>query len=155
MTPNEIRPHLLDFESKGYTNPTLMYDVLKGLGVEYQTTYRGDHPLRGCELEFGLMRIQYGGPWTKPGVPMRARYRQTHWVAVAGEYVFDINGIHRPGYAGVDVGWLHGAWLPNQVWSKQLMPWLMKECCPKSDGTFWPTHGIEITDARFKPNQSK
>ena len=31
MTPEELRPHLFDFEKKGYTNPTLMFDVLKKL----------------------------------------------------------------------------------------------------------------------------
>lgn len=31
MTPEELRPHLFDFEQKGYTNPTLMFDVLRKL----------------------------------------------------------------------------------------------------------------------------
>ena len=33
LTPEQLRPHLLDFESKRYTNPTLMEDVLNGMGV--------------------------------------------------------------------------------------------------------------------------
>jgi hypothetical protein len=36
LTLDELRPHLLDFERKGYTNPSLMYAVLRGLGVLFQ-----------------------------------------------------------------------------------------------------------------------
>lgn len=31
MTLGELRPHIHDFEAKGYTNPTLMYRILDGL----------------------------------------------------------------------------------------------------------------------------
>lgn len=131
MTPNEIRPHLLDFEKKGYTNPTLMFDILKGLGVKHQCVYRADDPLGECDLRFGLMRVQWGGPWAKAGVPMQARYRQTHWVATAGDYIFDINAV----YYG---------WITFARWKDWLVPWIIRECVPKGDGTWWPTHGIEI-----------
>lgn len=139
LTPNELRPHLLDFESKGYTNPTLMYGVLDGLGVKWSQCYRGDvHPAPEHTPwpRFGLVRVQWGGPWTKPGVPMRARYRQTHWVASRGEpsrrEIFDVNGVKE-------------GWLPFRIWAEHLMPWLAEDCVPKWDGRFWPTHGIEVS----------
>ncbi len=86
LTPDELRPKLGDFEAKGYTNPTLMAAVLRAHGVRHRQTYRSDLPGR-FHLAFGLMRVQWAGPWTQPDVPMAARYRQTHWVAVAGDEV--------------------------------------------------------------------
>ena len=138
MTPAELRPHMLDFEAKGYTNPSLMYGVLDKLGVQYRQCYRGDGPASGHTLypRFGLVRIQWGGPWTKPGVPMRARYRQTHWIATRGEpsarEAFDINAI------------CVGGWLPWTEWATQLAPWLIREAVPKGSGEWWPTHSIEV-----------
>lgn len=135
MTPNQIRPHLLDFETKGYTNPTLMRQVLTNLGVQFQQTYRSDVPGAFPLVNYGLVRIQCGGPWTRPGVPMAARYRQTHWVAARNlsAEIFDINAIES------------GGWLPFATWANELYPSVISECAPKSDGTWWATHAYEIT----------
>ena len=138
LTPDEIRPKLGEFESKGYTNPTLMLAVLDRVGAKYQQTYRADIPKGWPQVKYGLMRIQWGGPWTKPGVPMRARYRQTHWIGVRGglllseSEVFDINAVNV------------GGWIPFANWADKLVPWLCAECVPKWDGTWWPTHAIEV-----------
>ena len=75
LTLDELRPRLGAFESKRYTNPTLMWAVLGRIGAEYRLVRPPDRwPI------FGLVRVQWEGPWTAPGVPMRARYRYTHWV---------------------------------------------------------------------------
>jgi hypothetical protein len=142
MTPAQLRPHLIDFEQKGYTNPSLMFAVLNNLKIEFRKSYRSDLPpdtrLNPYPL-FGLVRIQWGGPWTKPGVPMRVRYRQTHWVACRRGNskpeieIFAVNAMCR------------GGWLSFYEWSTKLIPWLIRECVPKGDGTWWPTHGIAIT----------
>lgn len=144
-TPDEMRPYLREFEQKCYTNPTLMLDILAGIkaawGWKFAVAYReriGDqiHPtVRYPQL--ALVRIQWGGPWTKPGVPVRARYRKTHWVAYKrsetnGERFFDINAM------------CVGGWIPREEWAGQLVPWLIRECVPKGDGTWWETHVIEI-----------
>lgn len=131
LTPDELRPKMGDFEAKGYTNPTLMADVLRAHGVRYRQAYRSDAPGR-CALAFGLMRVQWAGPWTRPGVPMAARYRQTHWVAMADDEVFDINAI------------CVGGWISRHEWETKLAPWLIREACPKGSGEWWPTHGWEI-----------
>lgn len=133
-TPAELRPHLLDFEQKGYTNPSLMFSILKKLGVQHRQTYRGDNltPDPMPHVEYGLVRVQWGGPWTRLGVPMAARYRQTHWIAMAGAEVFDVNAM------------CVGGWLPYAEWADQLVPWLIRECVPKGDGTWWQTHVIEV-----------
>ncbi len=133
LTPDQLRPHLGDFEQKGYTNPTLMLNVLTSLGATVRQVYRADAPCNNPPtLEFGVMRVQWGGPWTKPGVPMRVRYRQTHWIAASGDQAFDVNAM------------CVGGWMPWSEWSKQLVPWLIKECCPKGDGTWWITHAWEV-----------
>jgi hypothetical protein len=99
-TPDEIRPHMGDFEKKGYTNPTLMASILRDLGIAFQRVFENTGPERKpwCDdslPSFGLMRVQWGGPWTRDGVPMRARYRHTHWVAVdrsrGDTIIFDVN----------------------------------------------------------------
>ena len=105
MTPDELRPFMGDFERKYYTNPTLMFDILKRLGVGIRRLDKGVWPA------YGLVRIQWHGRWMNEGVPMAARYRHTHWIAhrdrpditIVGGYheVFDINCM------GVG-GWIHG-----------------------------------------------
>ena len=146
LTPDELRPMMGDFEQKGYTNPTLMLDVLKRAGVQYRQTYRSDEPKGFPMLKHGLVRVQWGGPWTKPGVPFAARYRQTHWVAMREDSreVFDINAM------------CTGGWLPFREWHDQLVPWLCKECVPKWDGNWWPTHALEVTpNAGLEPSGVK
>lgn len=137
MTPEEIRPHMLDFESRGHTTPTLMLDILKHLQIQYRQIYRSDNPSGVVALDYGLMRVQWGGPWTKPNVPMRARYRHTHWVGVrysdSKREVFDVNAM------------CAGGWLPWLEWAGQMVPWLLEQECPKGDGRWWPTHAIEVS----------
>lgn len=138
MTPDEIRPHLLDFESKGYTNPTLMFDILHGLSVPFKSIWRADEPSAHMRWpNFGLVRIQWAGSWMRPGVPMKARYRQTHWIAVRGggihdRQAFDINAM------------CAGGWIEWDKWAARLAPWLIRECVKGGNGDWWPTHCIEI-----------
>ena len=134
VTPEELRPKMGAFEEMGFTNPTLMAYVLRQHGVGYRETYRSDSPGR-CSLNFGLMRVQWAGPWCRSGVPMSARYRKTHWVAVAGEEVFDINAISV------------GGWITRQLWESRLVPWLIREAVPRASGEWWPTHGWELVGA--------
>lgn len=70
-TPSEIRPFMGEFEQKGYTNPTLMKQCLARLGIAWKPIPLDRWPM------WGLVRIQWGGPWMKEGVPIRARYRQS------------------------------------------------------------------------------
>lgn len=145
MTLDEVRPFMGDFESKRYTNPTLMLDSLSRI--------RAAGHIKGWRLDkigrrvtsvqlpnYGLARVQWEGPWTKPGVPMAARYRHTHWIGAAwrnGAFgVFDINCIKN------DSGWVS-----LQDWRTTLVPWLLKECVPRADGNWHITHAIEIDGA--------
>lgn len=135
LTPTEIRPKLASFERKGYTNPSLMLEILSNCCAPHTVVYRGDEPGTPIpSVSLGLVRVQWSGPWTKLGVPMRSRYRHTHWIAARNRtsQVFDINAM------------CVGGWLPYEEWYSQLVPWLLRGCCPNADGGWWPTHAIEI-----------
>lgn len=133
LTLEEVRPHLGDFGRKHYTNPSLMLSALRSLGARW-TKAAAPWP------RHGLVRVQWEGPWTKPGVPMRARYRHTHWIGAAtadGDVgVFDINCINN------GTGWVALA-----DWERIVVPWILKECEPKADGHWHPTHVLEIFPA--------
>lgn len=132
VTPIEIRSSLGDFESKGYTNPTLMASILRRLNVPFRRVFESAvEPFKPIVWpEYGLVRVQWAGPWTKEGVPMAARYRRTHWIGFRKEphEVFDINAMCVDG------------WLPFNEWSDQLVPWLLKQVLPAANGEWWPTH---------------
>lgn len=137
-TLDEVRPHMGDFESKQYTNPKLMWASLGSLGVRF--SYRGGHLGSAGWPSYGLARIQWEGPWTKPGVPPRAAYRYSHWVGVDARNrerigIFDINAIAANG----------SGWVPLREWTEILVPWLLKEAVPRADGGWHITHAVEIS----------
>jgi hypothetical protein len=143
LTPAEIRPHMGDFERKGYTNPTLMWQVLRSLGIRWQcglAQMSSENQGMLAWPEFGLARVQWEGPWTAPGVLIAARYRHTHWVASRREegkepFIFDVNAM------------CAGGWIGLTEWSTQLVPWLLRECEPKANGRWHLTHSVEIKRA--------
>jgi len=133
LTLSELRPHLGDFEQKRYTNPTLMWSVLDRIGIRWRLV----RPIAAWP-QYGLARVQWEGPWTRPEVPVRARYRYTHWVgacAVDPENIgiFDINAI------GNGSGWCS---LEN--WSRIVVPFILEECVPRASGGWHLTHVVEV-----------
>lgn len=161
-TPDEVRPHLGDFErpNKRFTNPTLMDDTLFRLGVKvYGRTVR-HVAMRAAEAEIrtapilswprlGLVRIQWEGPWTEPGVPIAARYRHTHWLGariIDPAYQWERS---RNGSTPVEIFDVNcmsvGGWVSLDTWSAQVVPWLLKEVEPKAWGTWHQTHVLELT----------
>lgn len=135
LRPEEVRPHMGDFEQRGFTNPTLMYAALTSLGVRFAKTI--DSTCIGQKKlgfpEFGLARIQWGGPWCSPKAPPQARYRQTHWVASwlspkQGHAIFDVNA---------------SVWTAEADWKRLVLTDLL-ELYPRADGTWWVTHALEI-----------
>lgn len=140
LTPIEVLPLMGDFERKGYTDPKLMVEVLARAGATFTQVYRSDEPKDFPPVRFGLVRVQWGGPWTKPGVPMIARQRHTHWVAMCQGpvhvHVFDVNAV------------CVGGWIPWEEWFYKLMPWLAGEVVPKWDGRIWPTHILEVATSK-------
>jgi len=135
LTPDEIRPKLGSFERKRYTDPELMLEVLARCGADYSQIFESDDPSdRLPPVSHGLVRIQWGGPWALPGMPMFDRYRKTHWIAIrnGNRDVFDVNAMSV------------GGWLPYNEWTNHLVPWLCGLAVPEWDGTWWATHAIEV-----------
>ena len=60
----------------------------------------------------GLCLIQFTGPWTERDFT-QAALQHTHWIAVLGEYVFDIN-------------W--NGWLPRANWEEVVLEELLMFC---------------------------
>jgi hypothetical protein len=132
LTPDELRPHLGDFERKRYTNPTLMWSILRSLKVSFSVS-----TLAPKWPPYGLARIQWEGPWTQQGVPIAARYRQTHWVGVAsgrgGEpVIFDVNAMRV------------GGWIKLDDWQNTLVPWILSVCVPRANGKWYITHAVHL-----------
>ena len=147
LTPAELRPHMGDFESKRYTNPTLMWQALRNLGIRWQCCAQQMSSENQGMLawpQFGLARVQWEGPWTQPSVPIAARYRHTHWVAAMSDprhwttpgweetRIFDVNCM------------CVGGWVPLSEWAGSVVPWLLNACEPKANGRWHLTHVVEI-----------
>lgn len=75
LTLEQVRPHIPNF--RGWMNPTQVGQTLKSLGRGYSLA-KGMKTKVLCD---GINRIQWEGPWLKPGVPPAAAYQHTHWVA--------------------------------------------------------------------------
>lgn len=144
LTLAEVRPHLGDFERKGYMNPTLMFQALRSTGARWQRLACPIEPQAAVLAadppaylpDHGLCRVQWEGPWTAPGVPMAARYRHTHWTgarhALGGVEIFDVNAM------------CVGGWIGFEEWRDQLVPWLLSECHPKAYGAWHLTHRLSV-----------
>lgn len=144
VTLDAVRPHLTGFDRKRYTNPTMMREALDSLGVDYEWSVRRRAYLPPV---YGLARVQWDGPWTKPGVPAAAAYRHTHWVAGRlssnEQQIFDINAI------------CVGGWISFSQWQRQLVPWLLKQVEPKATSDWWFTHLIEVRSATTVPSSAQ
>lgn len=139
-----LRPMLGDFEEKRYTNPTLMLQTL--------ARCKADNWVRSIRLcasnkwwpEYGLARIQWEGPWTRPGVPPAAAYRHTHWVgAITLPWPLPPNAAHPIGIFDINAI-SSGGWTTLPCWSDILVPALLADCEPEADGRWHITHTIEL-----------
>jgi hypothetical protein len=145
LTLDEVCSCMGDFEQKGYTNPTLMLDSLRCAYVPHGPRIRQYEVVspRRPTIDwprFGLARIQWEGPWTEPGVPMRARYRHTHWVGACTASpdnigIFDVNALSESCSQG---------WTPLAAWESILVPHIIETCVPRANGRWHITHTIEI-----------
>ena len=135
MTLDQVRPHMGDFESKRYTNPTLMNDALRSIGRPWKK-------IGAIWPNYGLVRVQWEGPWTNPGVPMRARYRYTHWIGAetgrASIGIFDINCMNNG-----------TGWCSLDDWSSTIVPYLVEQYA-RASGKWHVTHAIAVEKSKAK-----
>lgn len=126
----DARRWLVGFDAKRYTNPSMMLDALDASGARWRRV-GGPWPL------YGLVRVQWEGPWTQPGVPMRARYRYTHWIGAAtvkGEVgVFDVNCMANG-----------SGWTKREHWEEDIVP-AITALYKRASGAWHPTHVLEVT----------
>jgi hypothetical protein len=128
----EARRAIPHFEERGYTSPSMMKAALQKLKIAFQSV---PCPDTSCSeylpLMFGerpaLVRIQFTGPWTRPGAHPKAAYRHTHWIVAwdraRGDWrIFDCNG-------GIQSAEL---W-EFEILKRHLIP-------PRGDGGWYPTH---------------
>lgn len=130
-TPDAVRPHLGDFETRGYTNVSLMEKAIGSTGFRFATISTCRFPTHG------LARVQWGGPWLKPGVSPRAACIYTHWVASKvltlgnGLWIFDVNS----------------GWTTGDTWKQETVPKII-ESVKRADGTWKLTHSWEVRKPR-------
>jgi hypothetical protein len=121
------------FTEKGYTSPTMMKAGLANLKVKYRAMLcarNADSLLGELDQSLSLVRIQFTGPWTAPGMNPKWAYWHTHWIAAWREVssmmlsatVFDVNG---------------GIRLLTD-WEDKILPALASG--QKRDGGYFPTH---------------
>jgi hypothetical protein len=145
ITLDEVRPHMGDFESKRYTNPTLMFAALRSVGRAWREVGPGDHTIGRPWPRYGLCRIQWEGPWTQPGVPMAARYRQTHWVGAATKERYNVVGVWDVNAIDNGTGWASLA-----DWATVLVPHILTSY-PRANGRWHITHAIEVDPIAATP----
>jgi hypothetical protein len=113
----ETRPLLNEFDKRGYMNITQVTDALKSAEVPFKSRLKN-------RPTYGLAFIQWGGHGAKPAI---VQYKFTHWIACAGETVFEVNAPHL-------VSW--------QEWQK-VMPAFAKSA-GWGDGSFFIRSAIEV-----------
>lgn len=133
LTLDEVRPHLKGFDQKHYTNPTMMFDALKSIGIHHTRLRERAWP------NYGLARVQWEGPWTAPGANPKWAYRQTHWVGA-----WFAGGCHGLGVWDVNALGNGTGWCAVDEWIGTIVPHLLKECVPRASGGWHITHAIEV-----------
>ena len=107
----------------------MMNAALRALRIPFQKI--------GAKLPtYGLVRVQWEGPWTAPGARNIDRYRKTHWIGAQklGEEVaiFDINIIANG-----------SGWTRKVHWEDVVAPWL-SALYPHSTGRWRIANALEI-----------
>lgn len=135
LTLDEVRLHFGP-DWPGYTNPTAMRRALTTAGRQFTIERLGVADREWPR--WGLVRIQFEGPWTEPGASPRWAYRHTHWVAVWRAFpaicVFDVNSMEYDDDSG---------WLPLLDWERCTVP-LLTDSIPRATGGWRITHAIEV-----------
>jgi hypothetical protein len=146
---SEVRGQIPGFEERGYTSPTMMKSAVANLGRKFVAAVADVENMFAPQI--ALVRVQWTGPWTKPGANAKWAYRMTHWTAcwrtnrrcncrdsafmeatcgqcgrtgeITSDFVFDCNGGIRS----------------FESWKKEIVP-LLTATYPRADGGWFATH---------------
>src|SRR5438270_5959575 len=114
------------FPDRPYTYLSKMREVLHDLGLCFDERPR----MPG----FGLALIQMDGPWTDLPGAGRCSARSTHWAAVSGDRIYDLNADN---------------WVSRSDWEATTLPVLISTY---SRATGWRVkRGLEILEQDFSP----
>jgi hypothetical protein len=125
----DVRDRIPGFRQKGYTNPTMMHEAIRGFGLNIGKIPNNE------DLQYGICRIQFDGPWCNRGVPPGAAYRCTHWVGA----------LHARGSSG-EQQWVYdcnSGWVTIDDWSRGTALEIAATF-PHANGSFFPTHKWEL-----------
>jgi hypothetical protein len=146
LTLDDVHPHIPKFDERRYTSPSMMKRALESLGVNWHERLprEGEALLRGLPrspetgapdnsphahtlAEYGLVRIQWEGPWYG-----KFACRKSHWIGSmlwsgGNTFVFDING----------------GWLFQPEWEKKIVP-ILTGLYRRATGGWHATHRWEL-----------
>lgn len=143
LTPEQLRQHCyraggLHIGQDGSVVPGDMKDILLSIGVLHDYRSLPMNPVNPWP-EFGVSRLQLGGPWMRSPTNLAVRRRHTRWMASCKQaggphLVFDLDALGLFGRSG---------WLERDAWAELVVPELLSNA-RESDGTWWLTHAIEL-----------
>lgn len=123
----EVMRFFPEFPQRDYATQADMVYALQSCGARFQAEVDPSLPIDGVSL------VQIEGHWTRPGVPIRAQLRYTHWVACRCGYIFDQN---------------IGDWLESSEWlNRGAATWM--EAIPGFNG-FRIRTGLSVMPQRFE-----
>jgi hypothetical protein len=115
-----IRTHIRDW--KGYTTPKMARETLRSAGAKCDYGRNGDWP------QCGLVCIQFRGPWLNPDAHWAEQYKRSHYIAVHGSAVYDVNC---------------DKWISRGHWEQLVAPQIA-DLYDRCDGTWYPRSCIVI-----------
>lgn len=138
LTLDEVRPAIPKFEERGYTSPRMMKTALDQVdagGFRYRWNRMGGQKVMP---DYGLVRVQWEGPWTRPGAHWTERLRHTHWIGCClgstGYGIFDVNCMNNG-----------SGWASRENWESVIVPFLIRETAPaEASGSWHITHTVQI-----------
>lgn len=144
-----VRHAIPGFEEKLYTSPTMMKAALANLKTPFVPILSPNkdgilEPAAMFHETISLVRIQWTGPWTKPGANAKWAYRQTHWIATwATREAGDFLELKRT-TIGLFVFDCNGGICSFKSWQEEIVP-ALTAAYPRADGGWFPTHVWRIT----------
>lgn len=143
LSPDEIRPYSGEFEKLRYTPLSLMLTIARDIGLHCTTIAQAlpacprlSFQLPMTEEGLYLVRVQWGGPWIDE--EPHKRLRHSHWIAAHLEKEVGAGGLKLWDVNAPD------QWYSPEIWRTRIATWLLRECEPQNDGTFWPSHVVRV-----------